>query len=261
MATDSISSAPSAGSMLSSVGSLQNSINAAISSVTKDKGTDQAAKAPEVQEFRKDVRKSPFNTPGAATDIGILVKNKSRLNAVSSLAAKDAADFYKFKAVNRGDLSLGQVGDEGLRVQVMTRTGVVIADSNEDAGSLNDAYKKMKDGAYEVSPGDYVLRVSRQKGVDDKKGLNYALQVRMGNYTQDFDTVAKAPRPGDGLPNSSAAQQGLQDMLNTSVNTINNLDPIGTSATQKLQNAMGGGSIFGVRNLGSIKGGRVNLLS
>lgn len=254
-------SAPSAGSMLSAANSLQSAVSAARDRVLSQNAASGTQAAPEVQEFRKDIRKSPFNTPSAATDMGILIKDKSRLNVISGLAAGDAADFYKFKVINRGDLTLGQVGDEGLRVQVMSRYGAVIADSNENTGSTNENYKKMQNGAFEMDRGDYILRVTRERGTDTNKGLNYALQVRMGNYTQDFDTVVKQPQPGDGVPSQSAANQKLQDMLNSSTSFIGSLPAIGTSATSKLQGVLGGGSVFNVQSLGSIKGGSVNILA
>lgn len=254
-------SAPSAGSMLSTVGSLQNSIAAARDRALAQSGTTaDTAKAQEVKEYRKDVRKSPYTNAGAATDIGILVKDKSRLNVISSLPAKDNVDFYKFKVVNRGEMALGNAGEEGVRVQVMSKLGSVIADSDENAGSSHEAYKKMKEGSFEIGPGDYVLRVTRDAKADPKKGLNYALQVRMGNYREDYDTVAKPPAAGDGVPKQSVGMQNLQSMLNTATANISSLPPIGTSATSKLMGVMGSGaSVFGTRALSSIKGATVNI--
>ena len=242
MATSAVSSAPSAGAILSSVGALQQSIQAAAGRVQAQKsGTGdassssaQTSKAPEIQEFRKDVRKSPYKTANAATDIGILVKNSSRLNVISSLGAKDTADFYKFKVTTGGEMTLGQVGDESLRVQVMTKLGAVVADSNVKSGTLNENFKKMQDGKFAIERGDYVIRVSREAASGPAKAQNYAVQLRMGSYNRDFDTVAQASRPSDAIPQQSVGMQKLQDMLNSGTSFIQSLPAIGTPATQKL---------------------------
>lgn len=236
--------AVSAGSISSAVSGLNSALQAASERAASQAGAaSKGAAAEEVKEYRQEIRKSPFNNASSAVNLGLLVKNTSRLNALSTLAANDPADFYKFKVVSRGNVTLGQLGDDkGLRVQVMTRTGVVIADSNEKSGSNHDTYKKLGEGEHEMAPGDYVIRVSREAGTDSKAAVNYGLQLRMGNYTRDYDTVARQPRPGDGVPQSSAAQQKLQDMLNGSASFIKSLPPIGTSATQKLMGTLFSGS-------------------
>lgn len=245
MATTAVSSTPSAASILSSVGSLQQSIQAAASRVQTQNSssassstTSQTSTTPEVQEFRKDVRKSPYKTANAATDIGILVKNSSRLNVISTLATKDTADFYKFKVTNSGEVTLGRVGDENLRVQVMTKLGSVVADSNEKAGKQRETYQKMLDGTYTMERGDYVIRISRESSATQSstatKGQNYAIQMRMGSYNRDFDTVAQASRASDAIPQQSVGMQKLQDMLNSGASFIQSLPAIGTPATQKL---------------------------
>lgn len=237
------SAAPSATGMLSSVSSLQRSIQAARDRVTTQSGTSSglAIAPPEVQEFRKDIRKSPFNTLSAATDIGILTRNSSRLNVISALSPTDTVDFYKFKVTHGSEVTLGQAGGENLRFQVMTRLGAVVADSNEKAGTLRENFTKMQEGTFSLDRGDYVIRVSRERGTSAKESTNYALQLRMGTYSRDYDTVAREPTQADRFPQTSAASQKLQDMLNSGAANIRSLPAIGTSATSKLL-----GTVFSV---------------
>lgn len=237
------STTPSAGSMLSSVSSLQRSIQAAQERVSaqSSNASGSTAAPSNVQEFRKDIRKSPFNTLSAATDIGILTRNSSRLNVISALSPSDTVDFYKFKVTHSSEVTLGQAGGEGLRIQVMTRLGAVVADSNEQAGNLRENFQKMQEGSFSLNRGDYVLRVTREKGTSAKESTNYALQLRMGTYSRDYDTVAREPTQADRYPQTSAASQKLQDMLNTGAANIRSLPAIGTSATSKLL-----GTVFNV---------------
>ena len=221
------------------VSDLNKSVNAAIERVQAQKEA-QAAAAADVQNFRKDVRKSSMNTPGMATDIGILSKGVTRLNVVGALGANDPVDFYKFRVTTKGEVTLGQIGDEGLRVQVMTKLGTVVADSDKGAGKEYDNFKSMMQGDYSLDKGDYTLRLTRDKGQSPKDTKNYAIQLSMGSYTQDYDTVAKAPRKGDSPFALSTGQQAMLDGLNSAISSMNSI-PTGQTGTQKL---MGSFNLF-----------------
>lgn len=211
------------------VSDLNKSIKAAVDRVK----AENSASTTQAQEFRKDVRKSSMNTAGFATDIGVLAKNTTRLNVVGNLAASDPADFYKFRVTTKGEATLGQVGDKGVRVQLMSKLGVVIADSNKDAGDKFDTYQKMQKGEVTLDRGDYTLRVTRDKGEKATDPKNYALQVSMGTFTQDFDTVAKAPAKGESPFPVSAAQQAMLDGLSTAGSNLQ-ASTFGQTGTQKL---------------------------
>lgn len=191
----------------------------------------------DVQEFQKTNNKSASALKFFATDIGLLVKDQSRLNVISTLAEGDKADFYKFRITGRGDAYLGRIGDDGARIQLMSQNGTVIADSNKDAGSAKERFDKLAKGELQLDPGQYHLRVSRDDPKDTKTKLNYALQVRMGDYKQDFDTVAKQPKSGDDPFAPTAAVQELQSMLTTSSSFLQNLQ-YGQSGSDKLMGNM-----------------------
>lgn len=211
------------------VSDLNKSIKAAVER-TKAQSADSAENA---QEFRKDVKKSPVNTVGFATDIGVLAKNTTRLNVVSNLAPGDPADFYKFRVTTKGEPTLGKVGDDGVRVQVMTKLGVVVADSNKDAGDKLGNFEKMQKGELTLDRGDYTLRVTREKGEKASDAKNYALQISMGTYTQDFDTVAKQPAKGDSAFPMSSAQQAMLSGMNDALSNMQSTT-FGQTGTQKL---------------------------
>lgn len=221
----------------SMVSDLNKSIEAAVSRL---KSQQESGSSTPVQEFRKDVRKSSINTAFHATDIGILARNTTRLNVVAALGANDPADFYKFKVTSKGEATIGQIGDEGVRVQVQNRLGIVLADSDKSAGKNYENYKKMAQGELTLDRGDYTLRVSREKGESAKDTKNYAIQLSMGGYTQDFDTVAKNPRRGENPFQLSSSQQAMLDGLNNAGNSLRSI-PRGQSGTQKL---MGSFNLF-----------------
>lgn len=221
------------------VSDLNKSVNAAIERVKAQQEAQSAASA-NVQEFRKDVRKSASNTAGAATDIGVLAKNVTRLNVVGALGANDPVDFYKFRVTTKGEVTLGQIGDEGTRVQVMSKYGTVIADSNKDAGKQYDNFKSMMQGDFSLDRGDYTLRLTRDKGQSPKDTKNYAIQLSMGSYSQDYDTVAKAPAKGQAAYTLSTGQQAMLDGLNNAMSSLNSI-PTGQTGTQKL---MGSFNLF-----------------
>ncbi|OYQ37389.1 hypothetical protein CHU95_01465 [Niveispirillum lacus] len=196
----------------------------------------------QVQTFEKQVRKSPYSTNGAATDIGTLVKDSTRLNVYSNIKSDDKGDVFKFRVQTSGEAQLGVLGDPGLRLQLVTRFGAVVADSKEGQGSTSDNYAKLQKGELKLGAGEYYVRVTNDGNTPtrDSKGKavtskNYALQLSMGVYRKDYDTVAQQPKAGDGMPQQSAAALELQNMLTAAQNF-----DTGLSGTAKLNNALFG---------------------
>ncbi|MFV3129447.1 hypothetical protein [Niveispirillum sp. KHB5.9] len=196
----------------------------------------------QVQTFEKEVRKSPYATNGAATDIGTLVKDTTRLNVYSAIKKDDKGDVFKFRVQNSGEAQMGLLGDPGLRVQVMSRFGAVVADSKEGLGSTSDNYAKLQKGELKLTSGDYYVKITNDGNTPakDSKGAtvsskNYAIQLSMGVYRKDYDTVAQQPKAGDGMPQQSAASLELQSML-----TAAQSYDTGLSGTAKLNNALFG---------------------
>ena len=153
--------------------SLQQSIDAAVKRVQQQAAGNGGATG-KVQEYEQTVNKSALNAAPFATNIGTLVKDTSRLNVFSSLAANDPADFYKFTVTTSGAPTLGTVGDAGVRLQLMDRGG---------------------------------------KDVPIKEAKNYGVQLRMGDYSKDYDTIAKQPAKGDNPFGNNTKLQGLAAIL------------------------------------------------
>ncbi|CAO3410696.1 hypothetical protein [Azospirillum largimobile] len=219
------------------VSSLNASIKNAVDAIKKSQSNQAIG---DVQEFSKTVKKSASTATSGATDIGVLAKNTTRLNVASTLSANDKVDFFKFKVTSKGEMTMGQVGDDGVRVQLMNRLGRVLADSDPKSGDNYDAFKKLQAGNLTVDKGDYTLRVSRDKGQPDKDPKNYAMQLVMGNYSKDYDTVAKAPAKGDTGMALTTGQQATLDGLNSAIGSLNSI-PTGQTGTQKL---MGSFNLF-----------------
>lgn len=175
---------------------LQQSVDAAMKRLQEQaKGADPAPE--DVQTYEQDVRKKALNIPSLATDIGVLTKDVSRLNVMSMLGKNDPVDFYKVKVTTPGEVTLGRVGDEGVRFQLMDKGGTIIADSDPTQGAAYDAYQKMQAGTLPLDRGDYTVRIGRDKSVPQTEQRNYAFQLRMGTYSKDYDTIARQPKEGD----------------------------------------------------------------
>lgn len=174
------------------VSGLQSSIDAAVKRV-QAQAQSTSKKTGDVEEFQQEVNKSKLNASMFSTNIGTLVKDTSRLNVLSTLAAKDPGDFYSMNVTSAGKMTIGRVGDEGVRVQVMNRQGKILADSNKDAGEAYTNYQKLEKDGLDVASGKMTLRITRDPGIAATKELNYGVQFRMGDYKQDYDTIAKQP--------------------------------------------------------------------
>lgn len=200
----------------------------------------------EVQEFQKDSRDVKMDNNATARDIGRLQENTSRLNLFSSLSANgDTVDVYRFKVITTAKTTIGVLNEsqdmEGkVRFQVFNKaTGRIIADSAEDAGEAKTNWEALRDGNFELNSGDYVLRVSRTNNVgpDRNAEFSYALQLSQGSYKSDYDTIERAARDTDdpfGGAGVSEATTSLTSSLASSVNFMQSLPKIGTSATDKL---------------------------
>lgn len=214
------------------VSGLNSSIEAAVARLQEQRAN--ASQPEDVKEFQKTVRKSSSNSTFFSTDIGILAKNTTRLNVVSNLAPKDNVDFYKFKVTTKGEASMGMMGDESLRVQLMSKTGMVISDNDKTSGKAYDNYLKLAAGELTLDRGDYTVRVTRMKGAEvNKDGENYALQFQMGTYSQDYDTIAKQPSKNDNPFQMSAATQAMLSGLTSAMSNAASI-PTGLTGTQKL---------------------------
>lgn len=196
----------------------------------------------DVLELQKTVNKSSSNLSAFATDIGVLVKNNSRLNVISTLEKGDRQDHYKFNVITSGEAAFSQLGDPDLRIQVRNAAGTLVADSDESAGQDYENFVSFSKGEFKLEAGQYTINVARKEGASAEEKINFALQLRMGDYKQDFDTVVKQPKAGDD-PFSSVQTEELSSMLTESMTTIANFR-FGQSATEKLMGGLFGGSIF-----------------
>jgi hypothetical protein len=195
------------------------------------------------QDFQKNTNDVQIDNRMTARNVGILRENNSRLNVFSSLDKNDPADFFTFSVSSTAPTKLGMLTDNqqneaDVRVQVLDQSGRVVADSSPDSGDANSAYKQLQAGTYNLQAGKYVLRVSRQDDshANQQNTFNYAIQMNQGLYQNDFDTIEKsvdtsADPFGFG---ANSALDTLTSSLAGSVTDLQNLPPIGTSATDKL---------------------------
>ncbi|WP_374372733.1 hypothetical protein [Dongia sp.] len=207
----------------------------------------EQARIGEVAEFQKDTVDVQIDNNMTARDVGLLRKSETRLNVFSALAQGDSVDTYKFRVTMSGDAKIGTLnasGDDDVRIQIFKRgSTLVIADNGAEAGS--DAKKAFDDaaiGALNLDTGDYVIRVTRMDDSYSAKNqdFSYALQLSMGTYRQDYDTVEKVTDPNAdpfGM-SQNIVTTNLVSMMSTSYNFINSLPALGSSATSKMQSAI-----------------------
>lgn len=224
----------------SMVSSLQDSLNNALRSMTSGAN---ATKSADVKSTQQDVTKSSLNVKAMATDLGSIVKDKTRLNLVSTLGKTDPVDFYKFSATSSGTMSLGRVGDAGIRFQMMDKTGNVIADSADGQGSASDNYTKLKAGQLSVDKGDYTVRITRDKDVSLMDEKDYAFQLQMGTFSEDHDTVARQSDSGSDSGSSYLSILNGSSASGTTNNLIALLsgDTSQSSSSDDLASLLSGG--------------------
>lgn len=211
-----------------------------------------------LKEYLRYSNDTTTDTLWTARDIGVLVKNNSRLNVITSLREGDTVDHFRFRVHRQGEMRLGQIivpdGDaakpakddagEGapeLRIQLMDRRGRIVADSGAASGSdRKKAFERLENGTLSVRSGDYFLKITRPEGElpqhakGKDKAINYGLQLTMGTYHNDFDTIERAPARGQDPYALPVRAQAVIDSLSAGIGLIASLPPIGQSGTQKL---------------------------
>lgn len=143
-----------------------------------------------IRSFRQQSQDQAADAMQTARDVGTLTRGETRLNVVSALTSGDLVDFYKFKVSKEGKLAMSVTTDKGVHVQLLKKSGVVIADSEASFGDKKDNFEKMAAGKLDVSADTYYIKVTRSSGSSRSERPNYAIQLSMSRYFEkDYDTV------------------------------------------------------------------------
>ena len=238
----------------SSASAIGDSTSAALQAISDQISAISAQAASNVQEFTKTSADVLYDNNATARSIGQLRLNTTRLNVISALSPKDAADVFTFNASTSGQTKLGLLVNDptvtdptkdssgDVRVQIFGQGKGLVADSDPNSGAAYKNYQALKAGTFDLSAGQYSIRMSRADGVDpqNKNTYNYAVQLTQGTtYSQDYTVTEQGYNPNSGDPfglgnQSNSPSQILSDGLSDAYSFVSSLAPIGTSGTSKL---------------------------
>ncbi len=233
----SISSVASVDSIFQGLSNIQSQLDLETKRLSNKTALDAKQAKMKVQGFEKTVNKSSLDNAIGATDIGMLVKNQSRLNGYGALTERDKVDYVSFKAITGSETKLGIVADDGLKFRLLSKAGKEIANSDPESDGFKN-WDKVTNGELKLNAGEYRIEITRtEKPEKGKKAQNYAVQVSQGLYTKDFDTIIKQPKAGQILPGVSVSQSiiDLGTMLTSQTYAT------GGTGTQKLISGLYGG--------------------
>jgi hypothetical protein len=237
--------------------------SAALQQISDQIAALSASASGNVQEFEKTSQDVLYDNNATARQIGQLSLNSTRLNVISALNKADKVDTFSLNVATNGSTKFSilvndpsnsnplQDSSGKVRVQIFAKGKGLVADSDAGAGQANDNYKALKNGTFNMTSGQYVIRVTRADGVDTQaKGTyNYAIQMTQGTrYSKDFTTTEQAYTEGTDDPfgianNANSPANILTDSLSDAFSRINSLPAIGTSGTSKLLGMIYSGSI------------------
>jgi hypothetical protein len=160
-------------------------------------------------EYQRAMRRNVVDT-AAPADAGRISQDNGRLAIFGKLQGGDAADSYKFTIGSTGKVQLFapnpayKAGDADsksvlgdVRMQVIDKSGKVIADSEPTTGLLFSAYVNLSTEGLkglEMQAGQYTVKLTRNNGVDAKKALDYTLFLVQGDPGRTtFYTVERQP--------------------------------------------------------------------
>jgi hypothetical protein len=169
-----------------------------------------------IPNYRQETSDTQADSTQTARDIGNLTGGKTRLNLVSALTTNDRVDFYRFKLTNSGNVAMSITTDKGVHVQLLTKAGRVIADSEATSGEKMDNFQALGTGKFSMESGDYYIKVTRPTGMPLSTKPNYALQLSMGKYFEkDYDTVETPAARQSAYSVTAANGSALNQVLNT----------------------------------------------
>jgi len=250
----SLNNALSGKSSSSASSAVADSTSKALQQISDQIAALGASAASNVQEFEKTTNDVLYDNNATARSIGQLRLNTTRLNVISALSPKDAADVFTFTASTSGQTKLGLLVNDptvtdpikdssgDVRVQVFGQGKGLVADSDPNSGAAYKNYQALKAGTFNLSAGHYSIRMSRADGIDpqNKNTYNYAVQLTQGTtYSQDYTVTEQGYNPNSGDPfglgnQSNSPSQILSDGLSDAYSFVSSLPAIGTSGTSKL---------------------------
>jgi len=144
----------------------------------------------QIRSFTQGTTDTTTDTPQTARSIGDLTGGKTRLNVFSALTTNDKVDFFSFNVTTAGKAGISVSSDKGVHVQLLNKSGQVIADSEAKFGDKKENYDDFLSTKLYFDKGSYILKVTRATGTTDSVKPNYAIQLSMGkNFANDYDTT------------------------------------------------------------------------
>lgn len=164
--------------------------------------------------------------------IGLLDRNRTRLNVHSALTSRDdKEDVYRFRVMRGGTVGFGgnvmkdgkiienmdeaKEAAKNIRFEILDRSGRVIADSKAISGDLKTNYEKALMDKLDLKTGDYYVRVTRDRAVANSTAVEYSFQLRNGTYREDFDTTERPPATTIATRSNVLGLSALAQQLNT----------------------------------------------
>lgn len=153
---------------------------------------DPYDKAPprNIRNFRQQTTDTLADAPQTARDTGQLTRGKTRLNIISALTSNDLVDFFRFTVTDPGKAGISVTTDKGIHIQLLDKSGKIIADSEERIGSKAENFEAWGHGKLQLDKSSYLIKVTRSTGLSRSEKPNYAIQLSMSRYFEkDYDTV------------------------------------------------------------------------
>lgn len=181
--------------------------------------------------------------------VGVLDPGRTLLNVDSALSGKDQdkLDTFRINLTKNAPLGVTATQSDGkaLKVEVLDRSGRVIADNTARSGRLKDAWDQISASTYNAKKGSYYVRVSRGAGVAASADEKYSLQIRSGfDHKQEYNTVEKRQTTSVVATTGQAALMAtMAAQMQTSANNIYNEK---ASATQNLFTSLLGSAGFNI---------------
>ena len=137
-------------------------------------------------------------TMGTATNVGYLRQNNSRIDIMSTMDTTTQNQYFSFQNLSSSKMQfLLYAGKNAnyFRVQVLSQSGQVIADSKSGMGAASKNYTAMSKGTYDLAKGNYYVRVQRTSAAPQNQTLHFTAQISEGSTVKNDYINQISPEP------------------------------------------------------------------
>ncbi len=147
-------------------------------------------------------------TMNSATNVGFLRQNDSRIDIMSNMDKTTNTQYFYFQNLSSTKTKFLMYAGKHInyfRVQILSQSGQVVADSKSGMGAASKNYTALSKGTYELKQGNYFVKVERTSAAPQNEQINFTAQLSQGSTVRNDYINQITPEPAQLQQEQAAA--------------------------------------------------------